>query len=125
MDNIIIRNAKVDDINFIENFDFITPISSALKKKSICNTSFVAEINQKVVGIVICEKSLLGSYDIKIIEVFSEYRKKGIGTLLIKAIENMAKDKSLTVYYPNDKGTEDFYRTNGFIIGDHVKVAIK
>lgn len=122
--NITIRNAKFEDVKYMIDFFYIIPIKNILKRKMICKTSFVAEVNQKVVGIIISEKSLLGSYDIKIIEVSLKYRKKGIGSLLIKSIKDMAKDRAITVYYPNDNAIEAFYSSNGFIVGDNVKVAI-
>lgn len=122
MNDIILRNPKSEDVNDMLNFNFISPIREALKYKSICSSSYVAELDKKIIGIIICEKSLLGSYDIKIIEVNSKYRNQGVGKKLINKIKELANDKAITVYYPNQ--IEKFYSKNGFIIGDNVKVAL-
>ena len=124
MIKIIIRNVEKRDISDMLNYYFFIPIKSALQYKSICNTSYVAEANGKVIGVIICEKSKLGSYDIKIIEIAEKYRRKGIGKLLINKIKQVADGKAISVYYPKDKIVENFYKSNGFIIGNNVKVAM-
>ena len=124
MNNIIFRNPQIKDFKDMLAFNFIIPIKRALKYKSICSSSYVAELNGKVIGIIICEKSLLGSYDIKIIEVNPKYRLQGIGKMLINKVKDLANGKAISVYYPKDERIENFYKSNDFIIGSNVKVAM-
>ncbi|MEF9985393.1 MAG: GNAT family N-acetyltransferase [Bacilli bacterium] len=124
MKDIVIRNAIYDDNKDMEDFYFYGAIKQCLKYKMILKTSFVAEHKGKVIGIIICEKSLIGAYDIKILEVNNLYKRNGVGTLLLKKVKEVTKNKTLTVYYPRNNNVESFYEKNGFIIGDKVKVCV-
>lgn len=95
-------------------------------KKNINKTDFygiVAEINKKVVGVLIArlidrltKKNKTLYIDDLIIE--RDYRSKGIGKELLQSAVNYAKENKygqieLTSYIPNQKA-QDFYIKNGF-----------
>lgn len=124
MKNIVIRNATYDDSKDMKDFYFYGAIKQCLKYKTILKTSFVAEYKGKVIGIIICEKSLIGSYDIKVLEVNNLYKRNGVGTLLLKKVKEVTKNKTLTTYYPSLNSVESFYENNGFVIGDKIKVCV-
>ncbi len=54
--------------------------------------------------------------EIKILWVKEEFRKKGIGTLLLEHVETIAKEKGVTVAMLDtfDFQAEDFYLKNGY-----------
>jgi Acetyltransferases len=124
MEEIIIRNAIVDDILQINDFEYFPVIVNCLKIKQLYPTTFVAESNGKVIGLLISEKSLLKNFDIKIIEVLPDYRKQGIGSMLINKLREITNKKPITVYYPNKLEVQNFYKSNGFDIGDNIRTAI-
>lgn len=83
---------------------------------------FIAEINNMVVGFVHAEKYDVLYYDTMVnilgLAVAEEYRHKGIGSLLLKAVEQWSEEKNIHFVRLNSGTTRveahKFYRTNGY-----------
>lgn len=63
--------------------------------------------------------------EIKIIWVVASYRNKGIGTLLLKHVEEVAKDKGATISMLDtfDFQAEAFYLKNGYEAIGEIKIS--
>ncbi len=130
--NIQIREANLDDIEMLYRlnkeelgYDFELE-NMRIRLSNILNTSFnkivVAQINQKIVGYIHgVDYDLFYSNHMKNImgiAVSSEYKRKGIGKLLMKEIENWAKTTGAVGVRLNSGSTRlsahEFYLSCGY-----------
>lgn len=80
---------------------------------------FVALVEDKIVGMLICKKEIWYDGDwIKLHEVavIKEFQKHGIGSHLIKALENYCKDNKVTRIYLEaaSKNSFSFFKKRGY-----------
>lgn len=99
---IIIEEAKVQDLRAIFEIENRSELSNALTQQDINSwlmdknyVTFVAKAEGEVVGFVILQKT--DEINIVNIAVKREYRNKGIGTKLIDAAEDFAKECNIEV----------------------------
>lgn len=78
---------------------------------------FVAkDENGKEIGGILAGIGYWNGLEIKILWVKDEYRKKGIGTQILKHVEKIAKEKGVTISMLDtfDFQAEEFYLKNGY-----------
>ncbi len=121
---LFIDNQKYDD-DMVMNWstgekgkNYFTRIIN--NKQAFCS---IAEVKGRAVGYISCEKKEESSrksryFEIANMGVISEYRSKGVGTLLIKKAKEWAKKNGyqrlfVNSYFKNHKAIA-FYKRNGF-----------
>ena len=96
-----------------------------VKEKQIL---LVAKDNKKIIGFRMGER-IAGNWAIAhLMMVHKEYRKKGVGTLLIEAFEKECKRRKIhgiMTYVYKDNNTVDFFKKKGYILGSTVIEALK
>ncbi|MEX0569134.1 MAG: ribosomal protein S18-alanine N-acetyltransferase [Candidatus Njordarchaeota archaeon] len=130
-DEIILRRAKttdLDQIAEIENLSFIEPYSKELLLMLILSVAIflVAEYHKKIVGYICASIEI---YDgpcghIISIAVHPNYRRKGIGSALIKELINRLKKIDIKMVYlecrVSNEAAIEFYKKHGFEIKERV-----
>ena len=99
-----------------------------MKIKNNDNLFFIAEEKNQIIGTIISgfdgHRGWLYS-----LAVHPDYRRKGIGTTLVKkALDELKKLGCLKVnlqIYSNNKNVKDFYEKNGFLIEDRISMGKK
>jgi ribosomal protein S18 acetylase RimI-like enzyme len=86
--------------------------------------SWLALINEKVVGIVSLEAQLPGTFEVSFLAVAPDHHRQGIGNLLVKKLETEVKQqggrwllvKTLAPSHPDPfyARTREFYKALGF-----------
>ena len=92
------------------------------KKKKKTFLVLVAEIDKKIVGVVICNISRISKTNADLVDIYvlNEYRNKGIGSELMYSLYMELKNRgieNLGLYSENNPKTLNFYKNQGFEIG--------
>jgi len=108
------ESVREDYIRLATNFDVYNAESQAPKHEQL-KYLFQAKLGDKLVGESVVEK-LFGVVEPKIFLVEEGFRGKGIGTQLIKAIENFALESksSSIIVWSNTWSGVGFYERCGF-----------
>lgn len=131
MDRAILRGAKISDYKDLKEiirtslgYDSSDEIiKNKLKMIDIKRENiYVAEIKNKVVGFIHIEKYETLFFDMFVnilgLAVAAEFRRKGIGEMLVKVAEDWAKSVGATGIRLNSgedrKGAHEFYKRIGF-----------
>ncbi|MDP2103750.1 MAG: GNAT family N-acetyltransferase [Candidatus Gracilibacteria bacterium] len=128
----IIRNATIHDLESCEKLSHIPELLWAdgghyyydFLKNYISDDSYflVLEDNNSVIGYLLGEKLKAGGVIIWSLGIDEKYRRKGLGTQLLKKLEyNAKKDGCKWIYLvgrANKEGLKKFYLKNGFSVGE-------
>ena len=111
----MIRKLEINDLEeanvLLSNFNY------QLKEDDLNKVFFnsLVSVDDKINGIIVYN-SLYDRIEIEYIIVDNEYRKTGIGTMLLKEIEkNNVKNITLEVRESN-KSAIEFYKKNGYLM---------
>jgi N-acetylglutamate synthase-like GNAT family acetyltransferase len=129
-DNTRLRKATIKDkkdilkiINFLylENIpDFVWGDESFIEKQIEKGEYFVAEIDNKIVGIISFKQRENRMY-IETIAVLEEYRSQGIGSQLIEFAKRFTKENGLNILRVCsfcEYNAQEFYLNKGFSLFD-------
>lgn len=124
--NMIIRKMMIDDLVSVnEKFYFGKGINFNTLKSDFV---YVAEDDQKIIGILFADATKTGAAILYAIEVLEEYRKNGIALNLMNKFESDAINKginSVMTFYNNIEGIEEFYKKFNYEIGTNLSTACK
>ena len=103
--NILVREAEVYDIKVIlqiANNCFANSLLNITESDLLSRNriSFVAQMDEQVVGFVLLDRSNTSSYIVKLVAVDTNFRNHGIGTKLIERVERFALESNSNVYVP-------------------------
>jgi len=97
--NITIRQAAKDDIESICSIDQITAGSHDRREFVVRSVTsgdcWVADVDGKVVGYTVLDYSFYANGMIGMLFIDPEYRRRGIGTKLVRHIESLCKTEKL------------------------------
>jgi ribosomal protein S18 acetylase RimI-like enzyme len=130
VNNIIVRNANLLDINNLSKCSkeclpiFYTPGQFAFSL--LTSIILIAELDKKIIGYILVD----GDDDklhIMSIAVYKKFRRLGVGTILIKNIEELIKKNkneykriTLNVHVENNNAIE-FYKKLDFIVSKTIE----
>lgn len=84
---------------------------------------YVAEESGKLVGFIYGFVLPNGLLLPEMLYVCSDYRKKGIGTLLLEHLEKESGCNSSMIFYNNS--LHNYYSKRGYMVGENLEAAIK
>lgn len=128
-----VRQAKKEDVNTIhfflnqlESTNFNIEIFTEIYLQNILQTNttyLIAEFDSVVIGFISCHGQLLLHhlgyvFEIQEFFVLETYRNKGVGNILLTALENILKQKEIVSFEVTAQNkrlqTHKFYLKNGF-----------
>lgn len=115
-----------------EKFDKVYALEYIKQKYEVCkNTSFVAEVEGRVIGFIFWQISSWGDGKQAVLEeivVRFSHQGKGVGTELFKYSDNIIKKlgiKSSMLWAKKDSNIIRFHQKNGFAIAEDYVVMFK
>ena len=116
----LLKPVKLEN-TFIKNWAVNRSVYEGYLKLDVQGNSFGAYENDELAGFIITDRrSWNNSLWIEMIQVKEDHRKKGTGTLLLKAIEKLAKQNNIRLIELETQNTNvpaiNFYRKCGYEI---------
>ncbi len=107
---------EVEDIDWNVNKIINDRVLPSLKTEN--SKTFVAEINDKIVGFLLIEIKRDLVLSLVYISVYPEYQRKGIGKKLLEKAEEYARTKNIHILevliYKDSHSSRKFHEKNGF-----------
>ena len=117
----IVELAKVPELKAPHgSYPSLKWLQAIIKEKQIM---LVAEDNNELIGFVMGEKIGSSFSILHLIAVKKEYRKKGIGNMLVNSFEEECKKRKLRgvlTYAHNDNKVKNFFKNRKYNIGQKV-----
>lgn len=117
-----IRKAEEKDIEIIQDIDWIKSRSDSLAKSVRTGQCWLALIQNDVVGFVIFDQSFFENTFVKLLIVHEDYRKKGVGTALMKHVKKICPtEKLFTSTNESNISAQKLFESLGFIKSGRVE----
>jgi len=111
-----IKKAEEKDIKTIQDLDWVKERSDFLAKSVRFGQCWLARIENKTVGFVIFDQSFFENTFVKLLIVHEDYRRKGVGTALMRHVEKIClTEKLFTSTNESNIPAQKLYESLGFV----------